>query len=235
MVLIENCKGRSTKLPVGGPERLLGKYFGPIYSKCCSAMISKGNQISADLAKISVEKYGFKYLPESKEYRIGVRKGGITMLFQRRIKTKWHKRRIEVDLEFIKGNFHGFFELKDDAVHDSKKVDKEVETLMECGSYAKDLEYEYLLFISSFYSPSTKDVRDGMKHLIPEKKINIFTGEMLCNKLRINYDDLVKERNKGQKKNINYFIKEVVTVSIKYYPKIFDNVLKNIGYRLEKI
>lgn len=237
MVLIENCEGRKSTISMGGPGRLIGEYLGAIYSKCCSAIIKKGNSISSDFEEELIN-IGFVKLPKIPGTKITLQKGNMTVKFEHKVikKTKGtDEKGVEVDCEIINANNIEFFELKDESVHDSKKVSKEVETLARCGDYALKNGHTYSLNLCSFYAPTLKDVRVGLKHLVPEDKINLYTGRMLCKKLGIDYDTLSSKRNDGLNDNIRYFIKATLLVAMCHYRELLRGVLLEMGYELRKV
>jgi hypothetical protein len=230
MVLIENCNGRNPKLPKGGPERTIG-WLHPIYSQICSAIISKGNKITDEFSRELI-KNSWKPLSKEKHFKVGLEKNGVKAFFNYKICME--NETIEVDLFITQDNKIEFFELKDDAAHDTKKCKEEVNVLSQCKKYFENKGHKNIsLIFCSFYSPTIKDVRVGTKNMIPENIINIFTGKMLCQKFDLNYEKVKKYRNLGVCKNIGYVVETVIELTKKHNPKLLQKILKKYGY--EKI
>jgi hypothetical protein len=211
MALISNAKGRSENDTPSGYERLFGnKELGILVSRVQSAVISMGNELESILADKLVNKDGIAICKVNKENRI--------------FKKAKNGKDVQVDCVIEKDNKYLLIEIKDGDTFDTKKVAGEVESLeaaKQCLINEKSIIPEKItLYYCSFNAASHEQIIKGTKNLLND--IKPLTGKELCAILGLNYKKIVKEREKDQKDNLDYFVDQLAKI-----PEIHQMFLDN--------
>lgn len=206
MSKIRNAKGRDPKTGASGYERLFGvPSLGQLLSKCQATVISTGNELERILESKIANTQGVSIGKINKEKRIFKK-------IKRDANGKTHDVGIDVVIE--RNGKVKMVELKDGDVFDVKKVAGEVESLnlakdflVKTGKYK---EGDINIYFCSFNQENKDRICMGAKGLLPEG--TAMTGRELCEELGIDYDRVVKERKQEQPDNLEFFLRELITI-----------------------
>jgi hypothetical protein len=226
MALIENAKGRRADQSPSGYTRLFGvPELGNLMSRIQAAVISSGSELEQliwdRVVQIDDLDHFLKTTLHSEEDRVFVAR-------KPQIKTcKIIKSAYEPD--FLA--FHPFtrncyiVEVKDGDQFDTKKAAGERQML---GNFRTDISHSvsYItrIYLCSFNSPTKEEIYRGLKRKF--QMAELITGRELCDLFRIDYDSIVKHRQKDQQANLEYITQSLLTIN-----GIREIVLKSIGER----
>lgn len=102
-------------------------------------------------------------------------------------------------------------ELKDGDTFDTKKVKGEVETLQAYQrSISPKIQFIVDYFICGFNSKSKDDLFVGLKGIVP--KSNLMLGRELCDKIGVDYDNIIDIRKADAKENLEYFLNNLLNI-----------------------
>jgi hypothetical protein len=223
MALIENAKGRRADQSPSGYTRLFGvPALGNLISRIQAAVISSGSELEQliwdQVVQIDDLDYFLKTTLHSEEDRVFVAR-------KQQIKT-CKTIRSEYEPDFLA--FHPLtrncyiVEVKDGDQFDTKKAAGERQML---GNFRTDISHSvpYIthVYLCSFNSPSKEEIYRGLKRKF--QMAELITGRELCDLFRIDYDSVVKHRQKDQLANLEYIAHELLAID-----GIREVVLKSI-------
>jgi len=195
MALISNAKGRREDETPSGYERLFGnRKLGMLISKVQSAVISTGNELENILASKIKNKQGVSIQNINKANRV--------------FSSIKHGHNIIIDCVLNKNNKTHLIEIKDGDTFDTKKVAGELESLKLVKEHLRKRGVNRVeIKFCSFNAENHEQIKRGAKGLLDESMA--MTGKELCELLGLKFEDIVEERKKHQKENLDYFIEEL--------------------------
>jgi hypothetical protein len=212
MALIENAKGRRLGQSPSGYTRLFGvPALGNLISRTQAAVISSGSELEQliwdRVVQIDDLDHFLKTTLHSEEDRVFVaRKQQIKIC-----KTI----RSEYEPDFLA--FHPLtrncyiVEVKDGDQFDTKKAAGERQML---GNFRTDISHSvpYIthVYLCSFNSSTKEEVYRGLKRKF--QMAELITGRELCDLFCIDYDSVVKHRQKDQQANLEYLAHELLAI-----------------------
>ena len=104
-------------------------------------------------------------------------------------------------------------ELKDGHVFDTKKALAERNYIYDFSAKnARKFQYIFKCYVCAFNAESKSKIYHGFKGKI--NKDDLITGIEFCKLLKIDHIEIINERKKDREENVNYFIKELLTIDI---------------------
>lgn len=208
MALIENAKGRKEG---SGYERLFGdNQLGYLLSRIQATVISTGIELEKMIVGLSnrIEDVD-TFLSEQKL------SNGTFLISKSAIKKSKLKSNLEPDILIFKIDAkkqHCYIiELKDGDAFDTKKSQSEKDLLLKFQNHiSSKLRFTTSVHICSFNQLDKKKIVEGLKHKITEEMA--MTGKELCEILGLDYKKLLHSRIHQQKKNLTYFVDELIKV-----------------------
>ena len=223
MALIEKAKGRRANQSPSSYTRLFGvPALGNLISRIQAAVISSGSELEQliwdRVVQIDDLDHFLNTTLHSEEDKLFVAR-------KQKIKTcKSIRSKFEPDfLAFhpLTRNCH-IVEVKDGDQFDTKKAAGERQML---GDFRDDVSHSvpYIthVYLCSFNSLTREEIYRGLKRKFQMEEL--LTGMELCNLFRIEYDSIVKHRQKDQQANLKYIAQELLAID-----GIRDIVLKSI-------
>lgn len=214
MALIENTKGRRETQTPSGYTRLFGvAALGNLMSRIQGAVISSGNELEhliwARVNRIEDLDTFLATTLHSTEDRLYVaRKEQIK-------KSASISSRYEPDfLAFHPATRRCYIiEVKDGDQFDTKKAAGEHVTLHNFNhDISRSLPYSTSIHLCSFNAATREEVRDGLKRKFSLQEV--MTGRELCDLFGIDYDEIVQVRAADQRRNLDYFVAEILKISV---------------------
>ena len=102
-------------------------------------------------------------------------------------------------------------ELKDGHAFDTKKASKEREALHQFSERnGQHIQFIMKIHVVAFNHNDRDSIVEGFKNKITREEA--MTGREFCELLEIDYDQIVKQRQKDAPVNFRYFIKELMAV-----------------------
>lgn len=102
-------------------------------------------------------------------------------------------------------------ELKDGDAFDTKKSQGEKEHLEKFASlFGAKIPFSTEYYICCFNQNDKNKIYEGFKKTFPLQ--NIMIGKEICEALHIDYEEIIKIREKDMADNFNYFIEELVKI-----------------------
>jgi hypothetical protein len=212
MALIENAKGRRADQSPSGYTRLFGvPALGNLMSRIQAAVISSGSELEQliwdRVVQIDDLDHFLKTTLHSEEDRVFV---------ARKPQIKACKTiRSEYEPDFLA--FHPvtrdcyIVEVKDGDQFDTKKAAGERHMLENFRTdISHSVPYITCLYLCSFNSPTKEEIYRGLKRKF--QMAELITGRELCELFRIDYDSIVKHRQKDQQANLEYIAHELLTI-----------------------
>ena len=210
MALIRNAKPKTVS---GGYERLFGNAdLGELMSKVQSAVIASGNELHMLISKLTENIDDLdaflhqEIMPE-----------GVMVAPRRQIKRCATLQFRGKEPSFMvfrrRGNKQRCYliELNDGHVFDTTKASAERQVLHGfIEQNARHIRYEFSAHFCAFNQKSRDDIWQGFK-----RKISIneaMTGPEFCELLKINYDEIVKFRQKHGPDNFEFLLSELVQI-----------------------
>jgi hypothetical protein len=212
MALIENAKGRRADQSPSGYTRLFGvPALGNLISRIQAAVISSGSELERliwdRVVQIDDLDRFLKTTLHSEEDRVFVAR-------KPQIKTS-KIIRSEYEPDFLA--FHPLprscciIEVKDGDQFDTKKAAGERQML---GNFSTDISHSvpYIthIYLCSFNSSTREEVYRGLKRKF--QITELITGRELCDLFRIDYDSIVKHREKDQRANLEFIAHELLAI-----------------------
>jgi len=208
MALIENSKGRKEG---GGYERLFGdQQLGHLLSRVQATVITTGSELEKIVVGLS------NHLDNVDEFLANqTLENGTFLISKNAIKHSALKSNLEPDLLIFKIDAkkqHCYIiELKDGDNFDTKKAQGERDLLLQFQNHiSSKIRFTTSVHVCSFNQLDKKKIVDGFKKKITEDMA--MTGKELCEILSIDYEALLHSRVHQQKKNLEYFVDELIKV-----------------------
>ena len=212
MALIEKAKGRRENQSPGGYTRLFGlERLGNLMSRIQGAVISSGSE----LERLIWERVN--QVDDLDTFLDRTIHGGEDKIFvaikkQIKLSTKIHSK---YEPDFIGFNPHRricyIVEVKDGDQFDTKKSSGEHATLHSFrDDISSELPYSTSIFICSFNAATKEEIFKGLKGKFALTEI--ITGKELCDLFGINYGEIRRIRMNDQRRNLEYFIKEILKI-----------------------
>jgi len=211
MVLIKDSKGRKKEETASGYERLTGnKKLGSLISRYHATVIRAGNELENSLEKKLIGRKDVSIGNLNKEKRIF-----------KNLKTdsSGKKHDIKIDAVIETKNEIILVEIKDGDTFDTKKSAGEIESLNLVKNYLESKGKKVQVKFCSFNARDCEQIERGAKGLL--EKGMAMTGKEFCELVGLNFDQIVEERKKDQKENLNSLAEE-----IKEIPELMEK-LKN--------
>ncbi|MBE5917276.1 MAG: restriction endonuclease [Pseudobutyrivibrio ruminis] len=207
-------KDSNPKSSSGGYLRIIGnEKLSDIFVKAQSTVISAGSELEKLVTKNAkcIENLD-KFINEYDEGKI---EEGSYLCPKKVISdSKYKLKEHEPDFLIIKVAHPGMcyvIELKDGDNFDTKKSVSEKEHLKEFATHISSLvPFRAKYYICCFNQDDKKKIVAGFKKKFTEDEV--ITGKELCNLLGINYDDIVKDREKDTLENFQYIVNEVSNI-----------------------
>jgi hypothetical protein len=223
MALIENAKGRRVDQSPSGYTRLFGvPALGNLISRIQAAVISCGSELEQliwdRVVQIDDLDWFLKTTLHSEEDRVFVAR-------KQQIKScKTIQSQYEPDfLAFhpLTRNCY-IMEVKDGDQFDTKKAAGERQMLEKFRTdISHSVPYITHIYLCSFNSPTREEIYRGLKRKF--QRAELITGRELCDLFRIEYDSIVKHREKDQQANLEYIVHELLAIDA-----IRDVLIKSI-------
>lgn len=212
MALIENAKGRRENQAPGGYTRLFGiEALGNLMSRIQGAVISSGTELETLIWERckqidNLDEFVAKHLHQTKQGIFVARKDQVK-------KSQSINSRYEPD-------FLGFdllqricyiIEIKDGDQFDTKKAAGEHTMLHNfTNDISQALPFSTKIYLCSFNSRIKDEIYNGLKRKF--SKDELITGQELCLLFGIDYDEIVQIRTSDQQKNLDYFIRTLLSI-----------------------
>lgn len=200
MALIKDAKGRGEDETSSGYERLFGNHeLGNLISKVQAAVISTGTELEKILANrlTNTDGISIQNINKNKRVFVGINQG--------------HD--VDVDCVILDNGEYKLIEIKDGDTFDTKKVAGELHSLNVVQSFliSRGIPHNQIeIRFCSFNAKDHQQIEKGTKGLLT--KGMAMTGKELCELLEINFDEIVEERKRDQKANLDYFMKELLKI-----------------------
>ena len=225
MALIEKAKGRRKDQTPSGYTRLFGiQDLGILISRIQATVISSGTE----LEKLIWDRVNqIKNLDEF-----------VANTMYKPMENIWVARKEEIKRsKIVVSKYNPDFiaidstkrtcyviEIKDGDQFDTKKANSEYTALHSFSTdISQVLPFSTQVYLCSFNAKTKDDIYNGLKRKFPITEL--ITGKELCTKLlNIDFYDIVETRTKHQQDNLNYFVKELL--SIKEIRAIIIKLLK---------
>ena len=235
----------SPKESSGGYGRLLGNLeLGNLITKIHSTSISAGSKLEKIIeSRVSQNKIDNVYNIKDLDDFLNSNnvKEGVYLANKKKIKNckKFLNNKIEIDFlifEIVDKDKKCFvIELKDGHLFDTKKAEKEIENLKKFTELNKN-KISYILseHIVSFNKSDKEDIIKGFKNKISIQEA--MTGEEFCNKLKIDYKEIIEFRKESQRDNMDYVMEQLYNiVEVRSFFKnrisLLNKLLKTIGVK----
>lgn len=209
MALIENSKGREEG---GGYERLFGdQQLGHLLSRIQATVISSGTE----LEKLIVSRAST--IDDVDNFLLNLPVNGVFLASKAAIKKSKLKSDKEPDILIFKVDpltRHCYIiELKDGDNFDTKKAAGEVALLKAFQNHlSSKIPFTTSLHICMFNQLDKEKIVAGFKRTITLGMA--MTGQELCTLLGIEYDEIISSRTHEQKKNMAYFVNQLLEVEV---------------------
>ena len=211
MALIKKGKGHKD----GGYSRLFGNIeLGHLMSRVQSAVISAGTELEQIIKKevVLIDNLD-AFLTQD------IMSDGIFVADKRKIKNceKLDFSGSEPDFIIFKRRNNKqrchLIELKDGDSFDTKKSAAEHQAMHSfISKNAQHLQFVVQSHFCCFNQNNKTEILKGFKNKI--NKDEAMTGKEFCELLEIDYDVIVKKRNKDVSENFNYFLSEIIKIDV---------------------
>ncbi len=121
---------------------------------------------------------------------------------------------IQADLLIVDNEDRRFWlvEIKEGYVFDTKKADGELASLKNITSWlAQEFAYRTQYYLCSFNQHNKEAIVNGTKKRFSIE--HVMTGQELCTKINIDYNELREVRQQNQAENRRYFLSELLAIS----------------------
>lgn len=221
---IENAKGR--KDGNSGYTRVLGNDdLGALISKVQSTVISNGSELERIIVSKTRTIDDLNLFIEN--VVDGVQEDDIYLCQKKTLKKSTYAvDGIEPDLLIFivsRRRICKVIELKDGDNFDTKKAASERTNIEKFSIiFGSKIPFVTEFYICCFNQPDKNIISEGFKHKFELE--HILTGEELCNILQIDYNEIMENRKKDAKDNLNYFIDELLKID-----EIKEKIIKKLN------
>ena len=208
---IENMKPKTTS---GAYERVFGnKEVGDLITQIQATVISNGTELERMILSHCTQIDDVDSFITSVTH--AVQANGIYVATKKVIKKSVHTvPGIEPDIIIFiveQNRICKIIELKDGYMFDTKKVKGEKQNLeLFTEKFGSKIPFVAEWYICCFNENDKAIIREGLKNEFDET--HILTGREFCSILQIDYDEIIRQRHADCKQNLQYFIKELMTI-----------------------